>query len=69
MNQIQSFCPIPTLQIEEDWRYVALVIDRLLLWVFFLVTLAGSLSILMSAENMFKAIDEDKVIADFSDTT
>ncbi|ODN05613.1 Acetylcholine receptor subunit beta-like 1 [Orchesella cincta] len=34
------------IQIREDWKYVAMVIDRLQLWIFFLVTASGTFGIL-----------------------
>ncbi|XP_055335167.1 acetylcholine receptor subunit beta-like 1 [Paramacrobiotus metropolitanus] len=40
-------------QIEEDWKWMATVIDRGLLWIFFIVTAAGSLSILMQEQEIF----------------
>jgi len=32
-------------QVIDDWRYIARVIDRLLLYIFLIVTLAGTLGI------------------------
>ncbi|KAJ8986285.1 hypothetical protein NQ317_009995 [Molorchus minor] len=34
---------------REDWKYVAMVIDRLQLYMFFIVTTAGTVGILMDA--------------------
>ena len=39
-----------------------MVIDRLLLYVFFGVTLGGTLGILLSAPNVFKYVDQKEVI-------
>lgn len=37
------------LQVKDDWRYIALVIDRLLLWIYVSVCLVGSTSMLLRA--------------------
>lgn len=50
------------LQIREDWKYVAMVIDRLQLYIFFLVTLAGTVGILMDAPHIFEYVDQDRII-------
>ncbi|XP_055356255.1 acetylcholine receptor subunit beta-like 1 isoform X2 [Paramacrobiotus metropolitanus] len=38
---------------SEDWRFVSQVIDRLLLWVFFIVTSAGSMGIILNSPYLF----------------
>lgn len=50
------------LQIREDWKYVAMVIDRLQLYIFFIVTTAGTVGILMDAPHIFEYVDQDKII-------
>jgi len=49
-------------QIREDWKYVAMVIDRLQLYVFFAVTTAGTIGILINAPHIFEYVDQDKVV-------
>lgn len=49
-------------QIREDWKYVAMVIDRLQLYVFFAVTTFGTIAILLDAPHIFEYVDQDKVI-------
>ena len=45
-------------QVEDDWKYVALVVDRLLLWLFFVATTVGTIKILLSAPTIFEHIDD-----------
>ena len=50
------------IQIRDDWKYVAMVIDRLLLLIFFGITLGGTLQIILSAPHVFDFVDQEKVI-------
>ena len=50
------------LQILEDWRYIAMVIDRLQLYIFLAVTIGGTIGILMAAPHIFEYVDQDKII-------
>ncbi|XP_037079583.1 acetylcholine receptor subunit beta-like 1 [Pollicipes pollicipes] len=50
------------IQIREDWKYVAMVIDRLQLYLFFVVTTAGTIGILMDAPYIFEYVDQDTII-------
>ncbi|XP_013406814.1 acetylcholine receptor subunit beta-like 1 isoform X2 [Lingula anatina] len=49
--------------ILEDWKYVALVIDRLLLMIFLGVNIAGTSGIFLQAPNIFTAVGEGSVKA------
>ena len=49
-------------QIREDWKYVAMVTDRLQLYIFFLVMTAGTIGILMDAPHIFEYVDKDRII-------
>lgn len=51
-------CFIPGIR----FRYVAMVIDRLLLYIFFGVTLGGTLGILLSAPNVFDPVRDQNEI-------
>ncbi|XP_040566096.1 acetylcholine receptor subunit beta-like 1 [Lepeophtheirus salmonis] len=50
------------LQIREDWKFVAMVVDRMQLYVFFIVTTVGTVGILMDAPHIFEYVDQDKII-------
>ncbi|KIH58344.1 hypothetical protein ANCDUO_11451, partial [Ancylostoma duodenale] len=39
---------------RDDWKYVAMIIDRLLLYVFFGITVGGTCGILFSAPYVFQ---------------
>ncbi|XP_018495904.1 acetylcholine receptor subunit beta-like 1 [Galendromus occidentalis] len=56
-------CEDEYVQIREDWKYVAMVIDRLQLYIFFAVTAAGTMGILLDAPHIFQFVDQDKVIS------
>ncbi|XP_070571961.1 neuronal acetylcholine receptor subunit alpha-3-like isoform X1 [Ptychodera flava] len=43
---------------SEDWKYVALVIDRCLLWIFLIVCVVGTCSILMNSRVMWEGPNE-----------
>ena len=45
-------------QVLGDWQYLSLIFDRLLLYVYTAVTLAGTLSILMYAPHIFTDFDQ-----------
>jgi len=46
------------MQIIDDWRYIAMVIDRLQLFIFLAVTIGGSIGILIDAPHIFEFIDQ-----------
>uniref|UniRef100_A0A7E4W742 Neur_chan_LBD domain-containing protein n=1 Tax=Panagrellus redivivus TaxID=6233 RepID=A0A7E4W742_PANRE len=49
-------------RIREEWKYVSMVIDRLLLYVFFAVTVGGTCGIFLSAPNVFDNVNQTAVI-------
>ncbi|KAF8367595.1 acr-2, partial [Pristionchus pacificus] len=51
---------------RDDWKYVAMVIDRLLLLIFFGVTLGGTIGIICSAPHVFDFVDQEKVIKEIN---
>jgi len=42
----------------DDWQYLSLIFDRLLLYVYAVVTLVGTLAILMYAPHIFTEFDQ-----------
>ena len=46
---IYFFC----MQIQEDWKYVAMVLDRLFLWIFTVAVLVGSAGIILQAPALY----------------
>jgi nicotinic acetylcholine receptor len=49
-------------QVRDDWKYVALVIDRLQLYIFFSVTLIGTILILLRAPHIFEFVDQQEIL-------
>jgi len=56
-------------EILEDWRYIAMVIDRLQLCIFLAVTIGGTVGILINAPHIFEYIDQDEIISRITGTT
>jgi hypothetical protein len=48
-------------EILEDWRYIAMVIDRLQLYIFLAVTIGGTVGILINAPDIFDFVDQDEI--------
>ena len=47
------------MQVKEDWKYVAMVLDRLFLWIFTLAVCVGTAGIILQAPSLY---DERKPI-------
>ena len=45
----------------DDWGYVAVVIDRVQLYVFLMVTAFGSAALLTNAPHIFEFVDQDEI--------
>ncbi|ESO11890.1 hypothetical protein HELRODRAFT_71773, partial [Helobdella robusta] len=48
-------------EILEDWRYIAMVIDRLQLYTFVAVTIGGTVGILINAPHIFEFVDQEEI--------
>ncbi|CAF0813699.1 unnamed protein product [Didymodactylos carnosus] len=48
--------------VRDDWKYIASVIDRLQLYVFFAVTTAGTFGILFNAPYIFQFVDQQAIL-------
>lgn len=44
---------ITFLQEDQDWGFVAMVLDRLFLWIFIITSIAGTISILCEAPALY----------------
>ena len=55
-------CEDEYVQIREDWKYVAMTIDRLQLYLFSLGTTFGTLYIFLAAPHLFQTVNQDKLI-------
>ena len=41
------------MQVADDWKYVAMVLDRILLWVFSIACIAGTGGIILVAPSLY----------------
>ena len=41
------------MQVEEDWKYVAMVLDRLFLWIFTIACIFGTAAIILQAPSLY----------------
>lgn len=55
-------CEDEYVQIREDWKYVAMTMDRLQLYLFSIFTTVGTLYIFLAAPHLFQTVDQDKLI-------
>ena len=49
------------LQVLDDWRYITMVIDRLLLVIFIIAVFCGTLTTFVNAPHIFEYIDEHSI--------
>ena len=43
---------------SDDWKFVAMVIDRILLWVYISVCVIGAAGILLNAPTLYSSVEE-----------
>ena len=56
---------ISFIQVKEDWKYVAMVLDRLFLWIFTLAVLVGTAGIILQAPSLYDdRVPIDREISD-----
>ncbi|CAF3628111.1 unnamed protein product [Rotaria socialis] len=55
-------------EIRDDWKYIATVIDRLQLYIFFAVTTFGTLSILFNAPHILDVVDQNAILKNWDPT-
>nr|CAI5863168.1 unnamed protein product [Callosobruchus analis] len=56
--------------VKEDWKYVAMVLDRLFLWIFTLAVLVGTAGIILQAPTLYDdRIPIDKKFSELATTT
>ncbi|KAI4459429.1 neurotransmitter gated ion channel [Holotrichia oblita] len=56
-------------KVKEDWKYVAMVLDRLFLWIFTLAVLVGTAGIILQAPTLYDdRIPIDRKFSDFATT-
>jgi Neurotransmitter-gated ion-channel transmembrane region. len=66
ITHLLSFPP----QVREDWKYVAMVLDRLFLWIFTLAVLIGSAGIILQAPTLYDdRVPIDVRISEIASTT
>ena len=53
VNAYASMCYRFALQVIEDWKYVAMVLDRLFLWIFTVAVLVGTAGIILQAPTLY----------------
>ena len=61
MGDFRCFYNARLLQVLEDWRYIAMVIDRLQLYLFLAVTIGGSAAIHVDAPYIVDFVDQEAI--------
>ncbi|KAJ8681945.1 hypothetical protein QAD02_017737 [Eretmocerus hayati] len=57
-------------KVKEDWKYVAMVLDRLFLWIFTLAVFAGTAGIILQAPTLWdNRVPIDKKFSEFATST
>lgn len=49
-------------KVRDDWKFIAMVVDRLLLILFFGITFGGTVGIIFSAPYVFEFVDQRQIL-------
>lgn len=49
---------------QGEWKYIGLVIDRLLLITYLLITIFGTILIIFNAPHIFQFVDQQQILKD-----
>jgi nicotinic acetylcholine receptor, invertebrate len=49
---------------QGEWEYIGLVIDRLLLITYLLITIFGTILIIFNAPHIFQFVDQQQILKD-----
>ncbi len=49
---------------KDEWKYVALTIDRFLLIIYLLITVFGTVLIIFNAPHIFQYVDQQEILKD-----
>ncbi|KAL3090094.1 hypothetical protein niasHS_006546 [Heterodera schachtii] len=49
-------------KVRDDWRFISMVIDRMLLLLFFGITLGGTIGIMFSVPHVFEFVDQQEIL-------
>jgi nicotinic acetylcholine receptor len=49
---------------QGEWKYIGLVIDRLLLKTYLLITIFGTILIIFNAPHIFQFVDQQEILKD-----
>jgi nicotinic acetylcholine receptor, invertebrate len=52
------------LKMQGEWKYIGLVIDRLLLITYLLITIFGTILIIFNAPHIFQFVDQQQILKD-----
>ena len=52
-RKMKMLLPTNAMQVIEDWKFIAMVLDRLFLWLFTLACVAGAGGIILRAPSLY----------------
>lgn len=61
---------VNAIQVKEDWKYVAMVLDRLFLWLFTIAVIVGTAGIILQAPTLYdQRVPIDTKLSEIAATT